>query len=80
MFPFCFCKEFSIRMNYSSDKEAKRGKQSLFLPLILNPDYFKNNFWWKLIIQLNVINSIMLTLCHTALFFILISLKFLTLK
>lgn len=60
-FPFCFYKVFSIIMNYFSDKEAKRGKQSLFLPV--NPDYFKNNFWWKLIIQLNVINSIMLTLC-----------------
>lgn len=34
-FPFCFCKEFSIIMNDPSDKEAMRGKQSLFLPLIL---------------------------------------------
>lgn len=38
----------------------------------VNPNYFKSNFWQKLIIQLSVINSIMLTLCCTALFIIVI--------
>lgn len=35
MFPFCFYKVFLIIKTYSLDKEAKRGKQSLFLELIL---------------------------------------------
>lgn len=77
MFPFCFYKVFLIIMNYSSHKETK-GKTILISTV--NPDYFKSNSWQKLIIQLNVINSIMLTLCCTALFSTLIYLKFLTLK
>ena len=35
MFPFCLSKVFLIMKNYPSDREAKRGKQSLFLQLIL---------------------------------------------
>lgn len=35
MFSFCFYKVFLIIINCSLDKEAKRGKQSLFLILIV---------------------------------------------
>lgn len=78
MFPFCLSKVFLIMKNYPSEMRSKERKTILILTV--NPDYFKSNFWQELIIQLNFINSIMLTLCCTALFFLLIYLKFLTLK